>query len=157
VLAALDLTSCSQTSSPTSQTSSQATSPATSQTSSQASSPASSQTSSQTSQANACAQMDDLRSAVEGLRNINLAENGLAALDSGLTQVKTEFQQLRDALSTELKPKVQAVATSIDHLQDSVSAARANPTSSTLKAVETNFRQLQATVSDLRTAVSEIC
>jgi hypothetical protein len=111
----------------------------------------------QTPRARTCEEFDGVRSAVQDTRNVNLSENGMVALDSALAHVKTELQMLRADLSADLRPHTDAVAASVDKLRNSVSEARANPTSTAFAAVNTGLQQLRITVNDLRTAVSQIC
>lgn len=111
----------------------------------------------ETQQERTCDQVDGVRSAVEQLRNVNLGENGMAALDSGLAQVKSELELLRASLSTELRPPAEAVADSVDALRASVAAARGNPTTAALETVSTDLHHLRETAGDLRSAVTEIC
>ena len=112
---------------------------------------------SQAPRARTCEELDGVRSAVQNLRNVNLSENGLVALDTALTQIETELEMLRADLSADLRPHADAVAASVDKLRNNVAEARSNPTSTTLAAVQAGLQQLRMTVKDLGAAVSQIC
>jgi hypothetical protein len=111
----------------------------------------------ESAQARACGRSDAVRSAVENLRNVNLSENGMVALDSALAQVKTELELLRSDVKADLQPQVDAVRSSVTQLRSSVRGALTDPTSGSLAAVGTSVDQLRATVGNLRTAVSASC
>jgi uncharacterized protein HemX len=111
----------------------------------------------QSSQAATCDRVDSVRASVEDLRNVNLSENGMAALDSALAQVKTELELLRSDVKADLQPQVDAVRSSVTQLRSSVRGALTYPTSGSLAAVGTSVDQLRATVANLSTAVSAGC
>lgn len=111
----------------------------------------------QSPRARTCDEFDGVRSAVQDLNNVNLSENGMVALDSALAHLATEFQTLRAGLSADLQPYGDAVAASVDKLRNSVSDARANPTSTMFAAVNAEFQQLRTTVKDLGAEVSQVC
>jgi hypothetical protein len=111
----------------------------------------------ESSQARTCDRMDGVRSAVQDLRNVNLAENGMVALQGGLAEVKSELGLLRAELSQDLQPQVDAVKTSVDQVQNAVAAAKANPTAASLSAVRNNLEGLGATVGNLGKVVAATC
>lgn len=111
----------------------------------------------ESAQATTCGHYDGVKSAIEDLRNVNLSENGMVALDSALAQVKTELELLRSDVKADLQPQVDAVRSSVTQLRSSVRGALTDPTSGSLAAVGTSVDQLRATVGNLRTAVSASC
>jgi hypothetical protein len=111
----------------------------------------------QSSQARTCDRLDGVQSAVENLRNVNLSENGMVAMQDGLAQVRAQVNLLRSELSTDLQPQVDAVKTSVEQLQNSVAAAKANPTAASLSAVQNNFQGVRGTVSNLGKVIGATC
>jgi hypothetical protein len=111
----------------------------------------------QSSQTRTCDRLDGVQSAVEDLRNVNLSENGMVAMQDGLAQVQARLNLFRSELSTDLQPQVDAVKTSVQQLQNSAAAAKANPTAASLSAVRNNFEGVRATVSNLGKVIAATC
>jgi hypothetical protein len=105
----------------------------------------------------ACDQVAGVRSAIEDLRNVNLGENGMVALESGLAQLKTELDTLRGEVSAAAQPQVDAMTTSVQQLRASVQNARANPTTASLSVVENALQSARASAQNLATAVAPDC
>lgn len=111
----------------------------------------------QSAQAQTCTRMDGVRSAIEDLRDVNISENGMVALQDGLTQVAAELDQLRSGLAADLQPQVDAVKTSVEQLRSAVETARANPTPSALAAARNSLQGVRATIANLGTVVAATC
>jgi hypothetical protein len=105
----------------------------------------------ESTQAKTCADLDGARSAIEGLRNVNLSENGMVALESGLNQVKNELQLLRSDVAANVQTQVDAVYMSVQQLQSATTAAKLDPTSGALNAVGMGLQGVRASVQELRT------
>jgi hypothetical protein len=105
----------------------------------------------------ACDRTDDVRSAVENLRDVNLAENGLAVMQAQLDQVSVEVALLRADIGNATRPQADAVMASVDALRGSVATAKADVNATSVQAVADNLRDLRVKVGDLGTAVAETC
>ena len=111
----------------------------------------------ESAQAKTCTHLDGAQSAVENLRNVNLSENGMVALQSGLADVKSELQLLKGDVAANVQPQVDAVYTSVQQLESATTAARLDPTSGALDAVGTGLQGVRAAVKDLRTVAASPC
>lgn len=111
----------------------------------------------QSAQAGTCDRVDGVRSAVENLKDVNLGENGLVALQDSLAQVKTELETMRADITADQQPQVDAVKTAADQLRSSVVSTRANPSSQGLVEVRANLKTLGAAVGQLRLTVGAGC
>jgi hypothetical protein len=112
---------------------------------------------SESAQTRTCNRMDGVHSAIEDLRNVNVSENGMVALQAGLVQVSNQLDLLRSSLSADLQPQVDAVKTSVQQLQGAVQNARANPTPESLAAARNTLQGVRATIANLRTVVAATC
>jgi hypothetical protein len=101
--------------------------------------------------------MDGVRSAIENLRNVSVSENGMVALQDGLTQVSNELDLLKSGLSADLQPQVDAVKTSVQQLRGAVDTAKANPTPATLAAARNSLEGVRATIANLKSVVAATC
>lgn len=114
-------------------------------------------TSCSSGQSPTCDGVDAVRSAVEDVRNVNLSENGMAALTAGLGQVLVELDQLRATAATSLQPQVDALKTSVTQLTSSAEAAKANPTAASLEAVGTAIGGVRDMARSLADTVASTC
>jgi hypothetical protein len=112
---------------------------------------------SESAQTRTCNRMDGVHSAIEDLRNVNISENGMVALQEGLVQVSNELDLLRSGLSVDLQPQVDAVKTSVQQLGGVVDTAKANPTPAALAAARNALQGVRATIANLRTVVAATC
>jgi hypothetical protein len=111
----------------------------------------------ESAQAQTCARADGVRSAVENLRNVNLSENGMVALQDGLAQVGAAIDAMRAGIQADQQPQVDAVKAAVVQLQSSVAAAKANPEKGSLAAVGTSLALLRQSIGSLRATVGAGC
>ncbi len=93
-----------------------------------------------------CENREELDSAIQDLRDVDVADDGLEALDSQLTVVLDDVDALK-ASAAELEPEVDAVKTSVESLKTSVAAAatpvdKATALTGGLAAIETAWQAL---------------
>jgi hypothetical protein len=105
----------------------------------------------------ACDSYDAVRASADDLRNANISENGLS-------QVRTDLQELRRSLEVLLDDARELYATQVDtvelaaeQLATTVAAARAEPGPMTLSAVGDAAAWLRETVNRLGTAMADTC
>jgi hypothetical protein len=111
----------------------------------------------ESAQTQTCARADGVRSAVENLRNVNLSENGMVALQDGLAQVKAAIDAMRADVKADQQPQVDAVKAAVVQLQASVAAAKANPEKGSLASVGTSLALLRQSIGSLRATVGASC
>ncbi len=111
----------------------------------------------QSSQAATCDRVDSVRASVEDLRNVNLSENGMVAVGSGLAQLQTDLDNLRADVKADQQPQVDAVRSAVTQLQSSVAGIRANPSATALSQVGTSLEQLRTSIGTLRATVGSGC
>jgi len=104
-----------------------------------------------------CAQADELKASVQHLRDVTVSENGIDALTSALRQVKTELEQLGTEAKSEFQPEIDGGKASVDQLSSSLSAAKADPSATSLRSVGTALKSLDAAVRTLQDAVAGTC
>jgi len=104
-----------------------------------------------------CDSYDAVQASADDLRNANISENGLS-------QVRTDLQELRRNLEVLLDDARELYATQVDTIQlaaqqlaDTVAAARAEPGPMTLSAVGDAAAWLRETVHRLGTAMADTC
>jgi hypothetical protein len=111
----------------------------------------------ESTQSKTCAQADKVRSSIDDLRDVNLSENGIAALRSAVTQVSTELDMLRTTLGADAQSKVAGVQSAIGQLRTTVSTAVADPTPANINEVGVARNAARSAVHDLATAVTSGC
>jgi hypothetical protein len=104
-----------------------------------------------------CDKADQLKSSVSALEKVNVTENGLSALKTDLAQVKSDLNALAAAAKTQFQPQIQAVKTSADQVSASLSAAKDNPSRTTLNSVVVSVKGLGASAKTLQDSVSATC
>jgi hypothetical protein len=104
-----------------------------------------------------CVEADELQASVQNLRDVTISENGIGALGSALGQVRTELEQLGTEAKSEFQPEIDGVKASVDQLSSSLSAAKADPSATSLGGVGTALRSLDAAVKTLLDAVAGAC
>jgi hypothetical protein len=111
----------------------------------------------QSAQATTCGHYDGVRSAIENLRDVNLSENGMVALESGLAQVKNELQLLKGDVAAGVQPQVEALYTSVQQLKASATDAKLHPSAAALSAVGNGLQSVRSSVKELGGAVAATC
>jgi hypothetical protein len=111
----------------------------------------------ESTQSKTCAQADKVRSSIENVRNVNLSENGMVALQTALAQVGTELQLLKTELGSAAQAQVTAVQSSLDQFRTTVNTAKADPTTANLDEVGVARTAARSSMHDLATAVTSGC
>lgn len=101
-----------------------------------------------------CEQRAELRDSVQELRDVNVVEEGVEALDTQLDEVLAEVTDLR-ASAGELAPEVDAVKAAADSLKTSVAAASTLPDKAS--ALVAGLTDLSASWDALTTASDADC
>jgi hypothetical protein len=111
----------------------------------------------ESTQSKTCDQADKVRSSIENVRNVNLSENGMVALQSAVAQVGTELGLLRTTLGADAQVQVAAVQTAVGQLRTTVATAVADPTPANLNEVGVARSAARSSIHELATAVMSGC
>jgi hypothetical protein len=106
-----------------------------------------------TSTSDVCNQADQVRRTVQDLKNFSLSENGMAALTGDLTRLRDQLGQLKSAAAGQYGSEITAVETAINDLGTKATAAKNDPTASSLSAVGTSLTGLQGALQSLAGSV----
>jgi hypothetical protein len=111
----------------------------------------------QSTQSASCQQADAVRSSIEAVRNVNLSENGMVALQGAVAQVGTQVQMLGTDLKAGGQAQLAAVQSALGQLKTTVETAKADPTQANLDQVGVARSAARSAVQDLATAVTSGC
>jgi hypothetical protein len=81
-----------------------------------------------------CEDREDLRSSFQDLRDVNVADDGIEALDAAIDDVTADLNTLRSS-ATEFEPQVDGVEAALEELRTAVEAA-ATPGEKVIAAVD---------------------
>lgn len=104
-----------------------------------------------------CDDVDALKSSMENIRDAQLGENGLDTVTTQLALMKNSLLAIRGTASSQYPTQVAAVRSAADNLTTAVSAAKADPTASSIAAVAGDISALGSAVNDLGTALKDTC
>jgi outer membrane murein-binding lipoprotein Lpp len=104
-----------------------------------------------------CASLASVQHSIAQLRNVTVAENGLTQLKTDLQQLRIYLDELVSQASAEFATEVQAVQAAVTQFRTSVSTARAEPTAVNLTAVRTAFTAVPDAVNGLGQALAGTC
>jgi uncharacterized phage infection (PIP) family protein YhgE len=101
-----------------------------------------------------CENRSELADSIQSLRDVNVVDDGIDALDEQLDTVQSDVEALRSSAG-ELQPEVDAVRTSITTLRESFDAAP-SPTEKA-DALVSGLAAVSAAFDDLTTASGAEC
>jgi len=109
-----------------------------------------------------CGDLDSVRVAMEHLQNANVSENGLEQVRTDLNRLRDELTALADQADGQFQPQIDAVRQAAAGLRSSVSAAKAESTTSevsteALDAVSTSVVAVREAVRDLGIVMTNTC
>ena len=105
----------------------------------------------------ACADVAALKSSLEALTQVKLAEDGVRALTTAIADVKTNLDKAQASASPVLQPKVQEVKTAFAELQTAASGTTADNLRQKAPAIAAAMKQVATATEALRTTLSESC
>ena len=105
----------------------------------------------------ACDSLDAVQLTVGHISNANVSENGIAAAQPYLSQLRTDLNQLYQEAKTQFAPQAEALRTSVDQLATDLRAAKENPSASTLAAARVSISSVRASAHTLRDAMTSLC
>jgi hypothetical protein len=104
-----------------------------------------------------CTAADQLKTSVQDLGNVNVAQNGLSSLQTALTSVKTNTTTLANEAQSTFAPQITALQTSLAGLQTAINSAKSQPSVAAAAAVVPSVTQVKTSASALQSAVSGKC
>ena len=99
----------------------------------------------------ACADAEDLRSSVQGLRDVDVSAEGTNGLEDAVSAVQSDLTALGESASAELQPEVDAVRGSLQELETAVTNFGSEGASQVLDAVAA----VASSSSELLTALDD--
>jgi biopolymer transport protein ExbB/TolQ len=93
-----------------------------------------------------CSDLNQLQSAVQQLKQVDIVKNGTSSLQTALNNVKQSAAKLGDAAKDEFKPQVDALQTGLSSLATALKNAPANglaPVQQAAQSVQTANTELQ--------------
>lgn len=104
-----------------------------------------------------CDAAAELRVTIEHIRQVNISENGLGALQPYLQQLDGQLQSFRSEAMAQFGPQADQLSTAIDQLRASINTARANPDGAALSAVRTSVAGVRTSAQSLRDSAGTTC
>jgi len=105
----------------------------------------------------ACADLAALEKSLVSLKDVDLKQDGLAALTSAVAQVKTDLAAAKSSVSSAAKPSIDAVTTALDALQTTTAGLTTDNLVRQAPAIATALQQVAITATDLAEAVTKGC
>jgi len=104
-----------------------------------------------------CTDADQLKTSVQDLANVNVAQNGLSSLQTALTSVKTNATAFATDAKSAFAPQTTALQSSLSGLQTAITSAKGQPSVAAAAAVVPAVAQVKTSASALQSAVSGKC
>jgi len=104
-----------------------------------------------------CADLAVLEKSLTSLKDVNLKQDGMAALTSAIAQVKTDLAAAKSSVSSAAKPSIDAVTTALDALQTATAGLTTDNLVRQAPAIATALQQVAITTTDLAATVSKGC
>jgi hypothetical protein len=104
-----------------------------------------------------CSSTDALQAAMSDLRDVQVVEDGTAALEDAVTSVRSALQDVVDDATSQYGTQVEGLQASFDALQAAAGAALDMPSAATLNAVTASVTALETDVSSFADDVASTC
>jgi hypothetical protein len=98
-----------------------------------------------------------VQTTVDHIRDVNVSENGLTALQPYLTQLGTELNRFSADAKAQFAPQTDPVKAALDQLGSALRTAQADPSATTFAAVRTAVASVRSTWQTLHTTMSQTC
>ena len=113
--------------------------------------------SSTTSKPAVCADVANLKTSVQDLKNVNVRENGVSAVTDQLSKIEQQFNTLKTDAKGQYSTQIDAMSKALSGLSSSVNAAKGNVNTGTLGAVAAAAGSVVTAGNNLVTAVTNTC
>ena len=105
-----------------------------------------------------CGSVNDLKTSFDGLKDIDVTSSGaLSDLQTGLTTLKGDLDQVKTDAKSEFATGIDAVETAYDAVKTAVTAATDDPTAATIGAAATALSSLATEVQALVKDIQATC
>ena len=104
-----------------------------------------------------CADAVALKSSLDALKNVDVKQDGVAALNSALADVKTKLTAATGSASSALQPEVQQVQTAVTALETATNGLTTSNLTQKAPAIATAMSQVAIATSALSTSLSQSC
>lgn len=105
-----------------------------------------------------CKAGDQLKTSVQNLGNVDVANNGLDSLTTALSSVKSDASTFATEAKSEYAPQTTALQQSLTGLDTAVKAAQGQPlTAASTQAITSSLTQVKTAATDLQNAISGKC
>jgi hypothetical protein len=104
-----------------------------------------------------CTDAANLKTSVQNLGNVNVAQNGLSSLQTALTSVKTNAASFATNAKSAYAPQITALNTSLSGLETAITSAKGQPPATAASAVVSGVTQVKNSASALQSAASGKC
>ncbi len=105
-----------------------------------------------------CGSVNDLKSSIADLKNIDITSSGaLSELQSGLTALKSDFDQVRTDAKSEFASSIESVDAAYSAVKSAVEAATADPTAATIAAAGSALSSLRTELEALVSDIESTC
>jgi hypothetical protein len=104
-----------------------------------------------------CSSTGELQASVADLGDVQIVENGTAALRDAIASVKSDLQRVVDDAGSQYATQVDGLQSGFDALQTAAGAAVNAPSADTLNTVTSSVRALAADVSTFADDVASTC
>jgi hypothetical protein len=104
-----------------------------------------------------CTDAANLKTSVQNLGNVNVAQNGLSSLQTALTSVKTNATSFATDAKSAYPSQTAALQTSVSGLETAITSAKGQPPVTAATTVASAITQVKTSASALQSAVSGKC
>jgi hypothetical protein len=104
-----------------------------------------------------CSSTDELQASFAHLRDVQVTENGIAALQDSVAAVGSDLQQVVDDATSQYSGQVDQLQAGFDQLQAAAGTAQSAPSVDTLSAVRASIRTLGDEVRGFADDVASTC
>lgn len=104
-----------------------------------------------------CSDVDTLKSSVSGLGDVKLEQGALSTLQTKLTQVQDDYNQLKSDAKSQFSSQLSAVDSAATALKSGLETASANASAVNIAALAPLVQALTSALSDLQSAVQDTC
>ncbi|HKC27382.1 MAG TPA: hypothetical protein VKB75_05175 [Jatrophihabitans sp.] len=104
-----------------------------------------------------CSSLDDLKTSVSQVTDVQSGENGLSALQSNLPAVKSDLNQVLDDAKSQYSNQTAQIRTDLTSLQSAVDVAQNSHSATDISGAVTAAKTLGGSVRQLADAAKSTC
>jgi hypothetical protein len=104
-----------------------------------------------------CSSTDALQASMSDLGDVQVVQNGTAALEDAVASVRSDLQDVVDDATSQYATQVDGLQASFDALEDAAQSALATPSAATLSAVGASVTTLRNDVTAFADDIASTC